>query len=60
VTAKVLGLHLGLSVRAVMQRLGIPEVIYEVFEAKPPPVTTLRYGAWELSFRNGALYSRVQ
>jgi hypothetical protein len=57
---RVLGLHLGIAVRRIEKRLGIPEVIYEEFERSPMPIKTLRYGSWELTFRNGRLYQRAQ
>lgn len=56
----VLNLHLGISVRMIENRLGTPEVIYEVFEGAPVPIKTLRYGSWELTFRNGQLFQRAQ
>jgi hypothetical protein len=59
-TRRVLDLHLGIAVEMVEKQLGIPEIIYEVFERSPIPIRTLRYGSWELTFRNDRLYERAQ
>jgi hypothetical protein len=56
----VLGLHPGMTIRAVESRLGKPQVYEEEFEGAPRPREVFRYGVWELSFSNGRLTFRTK
>jgi hypothetical protein len=56
----VRGLHLGAKLGNVEAILGIPEVVYVVYEGRAEPVRVLRYGSWELTFVDGALTLRAQ
>jgi hypothetical protein len=57
---KILGLSLGTSIGEAKAVLGVPEVIYIIYERTPRPIRVLRYGLWELTFSNGKLRQRSQ
>jgi hypothetical protein len=56
----VRGIHLGTKRGNVEAILGIPEVVYVIYEGGAEPVRVLRYGSWELTFVHGALTLRAQ
>lgn len=58
--ARILNLSLGISIRQAEAALGMPEVIYEIYEDSSRPTEVLRYGSWELSFSDGKLSQRSQ
>lgn len=57
---KILDLSLGMSTGETKAVLGVPEVIYVIYERSPEPVKVWRYGLWELSFSKGKLQQRSQ
>ena len=58
-SAQVLSLRRGMSVSQVMHHLGRPDVVEVEYEADRSPERIMRYGAWEIRFRNGVLRVRT-
>lgn len=50
----------GMTVRAVRETLGTPEVYEQIYESARKPAVVLRYAYWELYFRNKLLVRRTQ
>jgi hypothetical protein len=58
--ARILNLSLGMSIKEVKSKLGMPERYYEVFRSSPIPERKLWYESWELSFGVGKLIMRTK
>lgn len=56
----ILRLRLGSSIADVEAWLGIPQVVYVIYEDDPSPIKVLRYGPWQLTFVDGRLEQRAQ
>jgi hypothetical protein len=59
-TKTILRLPIGTRIAAAEATLGVPEVVYEIYEGQAGPTKILRYASWELTFVHGALTQRAQ
>lgn len=50
----------GMTVQAVKETLGTPEVYEQIYESARRPAVVLRYAYWELYFRKNRLVRRTQ